>query len=243
MFEGSLVESTPLLRSRSRKPLYTSVAIQAALAAALIMIPLLHPEIIPVHPPTLILTAPIIPKATPPPPPTVHVEATTAPSTPQPAAYAPPRINVNTFSSLSDAINSNDAPIGAVSLSNMGTSGIPTGVLNGDPTSHVSISPAPKANTGPLRISQGISAGLLLSPILPIYPPIAKMTHTQGVVVVQAVITTTGHIESAHAVSGPVMLQGAALDAVRAAHYRPFLLSGQPTAVETTITINFHMDS
>jgi protein TonB len=39
------------------------------------------------------------------------------------------------------------------------------------------------------------------------------------------------------------VLQGAALDAVRAARYRPFLLNGQPTEVETTITIHFKLGS
>jgi protein TonB len=39
------------------------------------------------------------------------------------------------------------------------------------------------------------------------------------------------------------MLQGAALQAVRAARYRPFLLNNQPTEVETTIRILFHLGS
>jgi protein TonB len=35
------------------------------------------------------------------------------------------------------------------------------------------------------------------------------------------------------------MLRQAALDAVSAARYRPYLLNGQPTEVETTITVVF----
>ena len=77
------------------------------------------------------------------------------------------------------------------------------------------------------------------APIQPIYPPIARAAHVGGTVVIQAIISKTGQIESAHAVSGPVMLQAAAIDAVRRARYRPFLLNGQPTEVETTIRINF----
>jgi protein TonB len=37
------------------------------------------------------------------------------------------------------------------------------------------------------------------------------------------------------------MLHPAALAAVRQARYRPFLLNGQPTEVQTTITINFRI--
>jgi protein TonB len=36
-------------------------------------------------------------------------------------------------------------------------------------------------------------------------------------------------------------LQGAAIEAIRAARYRPFELNGEPTEVQTTITVNFRM--
>ncbi len=84
-------------------------------------------------------------------------------------------------------------------------------------------------------------AGQLIDPIRPEYPTIARLSHTEGTVVVQAVISTTGRIERAHVVSGPEALQAAALQAVRDARYRPFLLNGQPTEVETTVSINFRL--
>ena len=86
-------------------------------------------------------------------------------------------------------------------------------------------------------------AGALLGPIQPEYPMIAKISHTEGTVVVQAVISKSGTIESAHVVSGPAVLQGAALQAVKAARYRPYLLNGLPTEVETTVSIVFRMGS
>ena len=84
---------------------------------------------------------------------------------------------------------------------------------------------------------------MLLEPIRPEYPQIAKITRTEGIVIVQAVISKTGTIESAHVVSGPAMLQGAALAAVRSAHYKPYLLNDQPTEVETTFSISFKISS
>jgi protein TonB len=69
------------------------------------------------------------------------------------------------------------------------------------------------------------------------------LSRTQGTVVVQAVISKTGRIESARVVSGPEMFQAAVLQAVRAARYRPFLLNGLPTEVETTITIGFSLQN
>jgi protein TonB len=124
---------------------------------------------------------------------------------------------------------------------NFGTSPLATiGIGNG---THISIAPAPTVGRPgpPTRISQGVSAGLLIAPIQPLYPPIAIAAHQQGTVMVQAIISKSGQIESAHVLSGPTMLQGAALDAVRRARYRPFLLNNEPTEVETTISINFHL--
>ena len=84
---------------------------------------------------------------------------------------------------------------------------------------------------------------MLLAPIQPIYPQIARAAGIQGTVVIQAIISKSGHIESARVLSGSPMLQEAALQAVRAARYRTFLLNNQPTEVETTIRIVFHLGS
>jgi protein TonB len=82
---------------------------------------------------------------------------------------------------------------------------------------------------------------MLLTPIRHIYPAIAKATGVQGTVVVSAVISRTGTIESLHVISGPPMLQPAALEAIRTARYQPYRLNGEPTEVETTITVNFRI--
>jgi len=103
--------------------------------------------------------------------------------------------------------------------------------------------PAPTAPPGPLHISEGVLAGNLVSPIRAQYPAIARAAGVQGTVIIQATISTTGVIVNAHVVSGPIMLQSAALDAVRNARYRPYLLNHQPTEVDTTFSINFHLGS
>jgi protein TonB len=97
---------------------------------------------------------------------------------------------------------------------------------------------APKP-TGPVRVSSGTVAGLLLSNPSPVYPPIAKAAHVQGVVVLHAIISKQGTIENLTVQSGPPMLTGAAVDAVKRWRYKPYLLNGDPTEVETTINVNF----
>jgi periplasmic protein TonB len=80
-----------------------------------------------------------------------------------------------------------------------------------------------------------------LTPIRPVYPAIARAAHVEGVVVVEAVISRMGTIESLRVVSGPEMLRGAALEAIREARYQPYRLNGEPVEVQTTITVNFRM--
>jgi protein TonB len=84
---------------------------------------------------------------------------------------------------------------------------------------------------------------MLLAPIEPVYPVIARAAGIQGTVVLEAVISQAGKIESLHAVSGPQMLRGAALDAVSLARYKPYLLNGVPIEVQATITVVFRLGS
>jgi protein TonB len=119
-----------------------------------------------------------------------------------------------------------------------GTTSVPANMWAGSGTGFtVTRSPA----AVPVRISSGVSAGMLLTTIRPVYPAIPKVAGIQGAVVMEAVISTAGRIESLHVVSGPAMLRGAALDAVQAARYQPFRLNGEPTEVATTITIVFQL--
>jgi protein TonB len=77
--------------------------------------------------------------------------------------------------------------------------------------------------------------------VLPVYPSIAKVAGVQGTVSLEATISKQGTIENLRVVSGPPMLQKAALDAVSAWRYRPFLLNGEPVAVETTVNVVFNL--
>jgi protein TonB len=57
----------------------------------------------------------------------------------------------------------------------------------------------------------------------------------------QATISKLGTIENLRVVSGPPMLQQAALDAVKSWRYKPYLLDGEPTEVETTVSVIFSL--
>ncbi|HEX4156163.1 MAG TPA: energy transducer TonB [Acidobacteriaceae bacterium] len=242
MFEESLVESTPLLRSHNRWPALLSLAAQLLAAALILTLPLLHPELVPA---ARSFPALLAPPVAPTPPPPVHVRmqlANTSSSTaaPQPATSRAPI--------LRDLLHLSGPPVeaptlGVIDLGNHNAA-LPAGINTASPGARVTVAP-PGTNSSktPLPISSGVSAGLLLAPIRPAYPSIAITTRTEGAVVIDAIISRSGSIESAHVLSGPTLLRQAALNAVRHARYRPFLLNGQPTEVQTTITIHFRLDS
>ena len=60
--------------------------------------------------------------------------------------------------------------------------------------------------------------------------------------VIQATIDKAGSVQDAKVISGPPMLQEAALSAVKRYRYRPTVLDGVPVDVETTIQFNFTLN-
>jgi TonB family protein len=73
----------------------------------------------------------------------------------------------------------------------------------------------------------------------PIYPAIAKAAHVTGTVVLQLEVEPDGSVGKVKTISGPQMLNGAATDAVKQWHYKPFMQGGSPAAVSTTVSIPF----
>jgi protein TonB len=236
MFEDSLMESTGRIRTRSRYFAIGSFILQAALLAALAIYPFLHPARLPDRALIMLLTAPPVPPA----PANLPQRPATAAIRQQivmidnPLA-APTRIPQQVDMSASEA------PPAAVDTGfGKSASGSDSGLFRAlGPSAPPVVKPAPAK--GPMHVSSGVATGQLLAPIQPVYPAIARAAHIQGTVVVQAVISKQGTIEQLHVVSGPPMLQSAATEAIQRARYRPFMLNGEPVAVETTISVVFTM--
>jgi protein TonB len=127
--------------------------------------------------------------------------------------------------------------------------GIPGGQLSGviggivNATSNLAVPKFAPVVPQRVRISQGVTKGLLIRRVEPTYPPLARSARVQGEVVLSAIISTNGDIENLQLVSGHPMLVPAALTAVKQWRYKPYLLNGQPTEVETTITVIFTLSS
>ena len=69
----------------------------------------------------------------------------------------------------------------------------------------------------------------------------ARQAQVEGQVVIDAVIDTTGKLTNMTVVSGPALLQQAALDSLRTWKYRPGYLNEKPVPTKTSITVNFRL--
>jgi TonB family protein len=100
---------------------------------------------------------------------------------------------------------------------------------------------APEEGSTPRRVlvSAGVAASMLKTKIDPVYPVEALKNHVSGTVVLHATISDKGGVEAVRAMTGPLSLQQAALDAVRQWIYRPYLLNNSPVEIETTISVVF----
>ena len=77
--------------------------------------------------------------------------------------------------------------------------------------------------------------------VAPVYPPIAKAARIQGTIVFQVRVGVSGNIESTTVVSGPAMLQQAAIDCVKHWTFQPFERDGKPAPASGQISIDFSL--
>jgi periplasmic protein TonB len=234
MFEDSTFESSGRICTRSREWMAATFAFNSSILLALILIPLWLTQALPRMVGTIWMEAPQAPQP-----------ATRTPVRPRDAAvvqpevhgsiiFAPPRIPRYTPQPGPPEVLA-DTNLAQWAQDSASPNGVPFENANGRPV--VTREPA-----APVRVSSPVVAGLLIHKTVPVYPPIARATHTQGIVVLEAIISKRGTIENLHAVSGPPMLVQAALDAVSTWIYRPYLLNGEPVGVETTINVNFTLN-
>src|ERR1700726_25745 len=240
MFEDSLIESGGRLKTKRGVWTFLSFVLEAVLVGVLVLIPLLFTEALPKTQLMTFLVAP------PPPPP------------PPPPAAAPVKIVKQVQTNLINnqlrtptkipekvqMIKEDEAPPPAMSAGVVGgvPGGIPGGQMGGVIGGIISSTPVavPKVATPQrVRVSQGVSAGLLVRNVNPNSPPLARQARIQGQVVLRAVISKDGSIENLTLVSGHPMLAPAAIDAVKQWKYKPYLLNGEPVEVDTEVQVNF----
>jgi protein TonB len=99
--------------------------------------------------------------------------------------------------------------------------------------------PAQKPATNTLKIAPGTAEGMLVKKVPPTYPLEAKVARVQGTVELNVTISKTGAVTAVDVVSGPEVLQSAAVDAVKQWQFKPFSLLGEPVEFETAVHVVF----
>lgn len=91
------------------------------------------------------------------------------------------------------------------------------------------------------RVSSGTMAGNLLKRPAPIFPQEAARQHISGSVVLRVCVGEDGLVKKIAVVSGPEILRQAWIDAVSRWVYRPYLVNGVATPVDTTVSMSIAM--
>ena len=235
MFEDSTFESTGRIQTRSRGWMIATFLFNGTILLGLVLIPLIYPEALPRQALSFLLTTPPPPPSPPPMPKQAEHVFHGASEMQGPHIFLPPQIPTTIGHWNGPEEPSNTAVISMDSGGGMPDSGTSVFDGHGGP---VVVHPESK---GPVHLPSTLVAGLLIYKVTPQYPAIAKAAGVGGTVILQAMISKDGTIENLRVVSGPAMLQQAALDAVKMWRYRPYLLNGVPLEVETTVNVVFTM--
>src|ERR1700674_4913871 len=242
MFEDSLLESGGRLKTNRGLTTTISVIFQVGLIGILVLLPLIFTDALPKQQLMTFLVAP------PPPPP------------PPPPAAAPVKVVKQIQTDIVNGalrtptkipqkiqmIKEDEAPPQMAAAGVVGgvPGGIPGGQMGGVIGGIISSTPVAVTKVAApqrVRVSAGVTSGLLVRKVNPVYPPLARQARISGTVVLRAVISKDGSIENLSLVSGHPMLAPAAIDAVKQWKYKPYLLNGEPVEVDTEVQVNFSL--
>ncbi len=92
-----------------------------------------------------------------------------------------------------------------------------------------------------MKVSQGVSQGLIVKRVPPDYPMQARQLRLEGAVQVEATISKDGNVTNVKVLGGHPILARAATDAIKQWKYKPYMLNGTPVEIETQIIINFKL--
>lgn len=245
MFEQTFVQS----QAQTRKPwtVAVSLSVQCVLIAIVLLIPLLHPETLGIPAPrqpqlirTWITQPPLRHQESGP-----RAAALSTPVTARPFVYVAPSAHptagrqVDAPSADQESMAWSGSTGTGIGTSFATATELPPAVVVKPPPAQA---PVKAAVTGPVRVSQGVEGAKLIFSPHPAYPPLAKATHSQGLVKLEAIIAADGSIRNLKVVSGPPLLIDAALSAVRQWRYDPTLLNGVAVEVLTEIDITFTLN-
>src|SRR3989441_11719014 len=241
MFEDSLIESGGRLKTKRGATTLVSFILQVGLVGLLVLVPLIFTEALPKQQLMTFLVAP--PPPPPPPPPAAvpikvvkQIQSDIVNGQLRTPTKIPQKVQMIKEEEAPPPVMASSGVVGGV------PGGVPGGQMGGVIGGIISSTPVAVPHVATpqrVRVSAGVTNGLLVKRVQPPYPPLARQARIQGTVVLQAEISKTGDIQNLRLISGHPMLAPAAIEAVKQWKYKPYLLNGEPVEVETTVQVNF----
>ena len=237
-----LTAADPGVRKRQEMAWPASMALHAAAAIAVAIVPLLLAEALPVPESgtRAFFVEPIAapPPPPPPPPPAARAAASTRvvpKATVAPVGFVAP-IEVPTEIRPEEGLD-----LGGIEGGVAGgvEGGVPGGVVGGVVGGLPDAPPPPPAK--PVRVGGDVREPRKVVDVAPVYPQLAMKAGIEGIVIIEATIDPRGRVVNATVLRGIPVLDEAALEAVRQWVYTPTLLNGVPTPIIMTVTVRFRL--
>jgi TonB family protein len=89
------------------------------------------------------------------------------------------------------------------------------------------------------QVAAEVMEKLLVHRVEPVYPAEARKQGLEGTIALDIVVGRDGAVLRMHALNGPDVLAGAAMDALRWWKFEPYRINGEPAVVETTVAVEF----
>lgn len=235
----SLRRRDPGSGSRSALTVTVSVAAHAALLGALTVLPLLSDGRLPpqAHEVRAFFAPPLEIAPPPPPPPPPAAAAATRIAPPRAVRAdeltAPIEVPEAIFPEAGLELAGEGGVVGGVE------GGVPGGVVGGVVGGLPEAPPPPPLQ--PLRVGAAVKEPRKLRDVSPVYPSLAVAGRVEGVVILECLLDTRGHVQEARVLRGVPLLDEAALDAVRQWVYSATLVDGVPVSVIMTVTVSFRL--
>jgi protein TonB len=235
-----VIEPSVKLGSKKGRTVWVSIVVHAAIVAALLIVPLIAPAVLPMPAASILAFAfPASPAALP--PALQLIQRNSVPQTTNRAVDidAAPVVAPSTITPERGVASTTDA----IRTIENGSGGVPGGV--GDP---VALPPAPPVvrmpdpvPTAPKRVGGDIKPPTKMKHVPPVYPAVAQAARVEGTVIIQATISPAGKVADALVLRSNPLLDAAALEAVRQWEFTPTLLNGSAVAVIMTVTVDFRL--
>lgn len=177
----------------------------------------------------------------PPPPPAPRATKAAQPTKPAPTTAptfsAPAEIPVGIRPESGIDLRDEGGVVGGVE------GGIPGGVLSGLLGGMVTemMPPPPPPPPKPKRVGGELQPPALIHRVEPDYPGVAVSAKVTGTVILEATVDETGVVTNVTVLRSIILLDKAAIKAVKQWRYQPLILNGEPIPFILTVTVTFSL--